>query len=127
MGKKRRSKDRKKLTCAESFPCEDAYHYHFANHHSAQRARILVQNPLQRNQWTHWEAEYNSEVHYPVAVVTKTVVMSWKGVAPVDVVVAAAQTAWKKRKYSVVRIAAAAVVRIVVAGYTAVHIAADAS
>ena len=56
---------------------------------------------------------------------TKTVVMSWKGVAPVDVVVAAAQTAWKKRKYSVVRIAAA-VVRIV-AGYTVVHIAADAS
>lgn len=52
-----------------------------------------------------------------------TVVMSWIGVAPVDVVAAAAQTAWKKRKYSVVRIA---VVRIV-AGCTAVHIAADAS
>lgn len=121
---KNEDQKRKKLTCAESFPCEDAYHYHFANHHSAQRARILVQNPLQRNQWTHWEAEYNSEVHYPVAVVTKTVVMSWKGVAPVDVVAAAAQTVWKKRKYSVVRIAAA--VRIV-AGYTAVHIAADAS
>jgi hypothetical protein len=123
MGKKEEQK-RKKLTCAESFPCEDAYHYHFANHHSTQRARILVQNPLQRNQWTHWEAEYNSEVHYPVAVVAKTVVTSWNGVALVDVV-AAAQTAWKKRKYSVVRIAAA-VVRIV-AGYTAVHIAADAS
>ena len=95
ISKKRSEKKTTTLTCAGSFPCEDAYHYHSANHHSAHWARIPVHNPLQRNRWTHWEAEYNSVAHYPavVAAAVTTVVRrmrSWRVVVPVVVVAAAA-------------------------------------
>ena len=112
------------LTCAESFPDEDAYLYHFANHHLNHSARTLAHIPLQQNYWTHWAVAYNSTVHYPVAARTNVnVERSWRGLGHA-VAAAAAQTAWNWR-YFVVHIVAACIV----ADYTvADHIAAaDAS
>ena len=119
------------LTCVESFPDEDAYLYHSANHHLNHLARIPAHIPLQQNYWTHWAVAYNSMVHYPVAARTNVtnVERCWRGLehaaaAAAVVVAAAAQIAWNWR-YFVVHIAVA----YIVADYTAVaHIvAADAS
>ncbi len=122
-----------KLTCAESFPDEDAYLYHSANHHLNHSAKTPAHIPLQKNYWTHWAAAYNSTVHYPVAARKNetNVERCWRGLehaavaaAAVVVVAAAVQTAWNWR-YFVVHIAVACIVAdYTAAGYIA---AADAS
>ena len=120
------------LTCAESYPDEDAYLCHSANHHLYQPARTPAQIPLQQNYWTHWAAAYNSTVHYPVAARKNVnVERSWRGLghsaAAVVVAAAAAQTAWNWRYFVVHIVAACIVAGYTVADYTAAdHIAAVA-